>query len=64
MRSSRRSCGVSRGRWPPLAEGFEVLAAVDILGGRCVRLLQGDYRRVTDYGDPVERANRWRAQGA
>ena len=44
--------------------GFEVLPAIDILDGRCVRLLQGDYRQVTDYGDPLDRARAWRAEGA
>ncbi|HEY8450218.1 MAG TPA: 1-(5-phosphoribosyl)-5-[(5-phosphoribosylamino)methylideneamino] imidazole-4-carboxamide isomerase [Bacillota bacterium] len=45
------------------SNNFEVLAAVDILGGRCVRLWQGDYAAATDYGDPLELARRWRAQG-
>ena len=38
--------------------------AVDILAGRSVRLLYGDYARVTDYGNPVEMAQKWAAQGA
>lgn len=42
---------------------FEILAAVDVLDGRCVRLLRGDYRQVTDYGDPVDQARQWQAQG-
>ncbi|MFO7245725.1 MAG: HisA/HisF-related TIM barrel protein [Thermaerobacter sp.] len=45
-------------------DGFEILAAVDILGGRCVRLHQGDYGRPTDYGDPLERARAWAEEGA
>lgn len=44
--------------------GFQVIPAVDILGGRCVRLYQGDYSRVTDYGDPLQLARRWFAEGA
>ncbi len=38
--------------------------AIDILEGRAVRLLYGDRARVTDYGDPVERAKRWVDEGA
>jgi phosphoribosylformimino-5-aminoimidazole carboxamide ribotide isomerase len=30
---------------------FEVIPAIDLLGGRCVRLAQGDYDRVSVYGD-------------
>jgi phosphoribosylformimino-5-aminoimidazole carboxamide ribotide isomerase len=39
--------------------------AIDLLGGRCVRLHQGDYARATDYGDdPVGQARRFEAEGA
>ena len=38
--------------------------AVDILAGRSVRLLYGEFNRMTDYGDPVEMALRWESQGA
>ena len=39
--------------------------AIDIRGGRAVRLLQGDYERETAYDDdPVEAAKRWEAEGA
>jgi len=31
--------------------GFELIPAIDLLGGRCVRLHQGDYDRATEYGD-------------
>jgi phosphoribosylformimino-5-aminoimidazole carboxamide ribotide isomerase len=30
---------------------IEILPAIDLLGGRCVRLSQGDYDRVAVYGD-------------
>jgi phosphoribosylformimino-5-aminoimidazole carboxamide ribotide isomerase len=30
---------------------FEIIPAIDLLGGRCVRLAQGDYARVSVYGD-------------
>jgi phosphoribosylformimino-5-aminoimidazole carboxamide ribotide isomerase len=42
-----------------------VIPAIDILGGRCVRLVQGDYRRATEYSDdPVEVARAHVATGA
>ncbi len=42
-----------------------VFPAVDIKGGQCVRLMQGDPDRVTIYGnDPVRVAKRWEDEGA
>jgi len=41
-----------------------LIPAIDILDGRCVRLVRGDRRRLVDYGDPVERAQEWIGQGA
>lgn len=39
--------------------------AIDIRGGRAVRLLRGDYDRETTYdADPVDAARRWVEQGA
>jgi phosphoribosylformimino-5-aminoimidazole carboxamide ribotide isomerase len=39
--------------------------AIDIRGGRAVRLLQGDYERETAYdADPVDAARRWAGEGA
>jgi phosphoribosylformimino-5-aminoimidazole carboxamide ribotide isomerase len=44
---------------------FEVIPAIDLRGGKCVRLLQGDYDKETVYGDdPVEMALRWQKLGA
>ncbi|MCL5947207.1 MAG: 1-(5-phosphoribosyl)-5-[(5-phosphoribosylamino)methylideneamino]imidazole-4-carboxamide isomerase [Chloroflexi bacterium] len=44
---------------------FILLPAVDILGGRCVRLVQGDYERVTVFNDdPLHVAQHWEALGA
>ncbi len=44
---------------------MEVIPAIDLRGGRCVRLTQGDYDRETVFSDdPVEVARRWEAQGA
>ena len=42
-----------------------VIPAIDILGGRCVRLIQGDYDHPTIYAeDPLEMVNRFVAGGA
>ncbi|MFL5897222.1 MAG: 1-(5-phosphoribosyl)-5-[(5-phosphoribosylamino)methylideneamino]imidazole-4-carboxamide isomerase [Solirubrobacterales bacterium] len=39
--------------------------AIDIRGGKAVRLLQGDYGRETAYdADPVDAARRWAGEGA
>ena len=44
---------------------MRVIPAVDILDGKVVRLLYGDYGRVTRYSDdPVEVAGQWVSQGA
>jgi phosphoribosylformimino-5-aminoimidazole carboxamide ribotide isomerase len=44
---------------------FTIYPAIDILGGRCVRLIQGDYAKETVYNqNPVEVAKAWEAQGA
>jgi phosphoribosylformimino-5-aminoimidazole carboxamide ribotide isomerase len=44
---------------------FEIIPAIDIRGGQCVRLLQGDYARETVYGnDPLAMAQRWADEGA
>lgn len=42
-----------------------VIPAIDLKDGKCVRLMQGDFNRVTVYSDnPVEMAQHWEAQGA
>ena len=44
---------------------MELIPAIDLLGGRVVRLAQGDYDRVTVYADdPVAQARRWVGEGA
>ncbi len=44
---------------------MEIIPAIDIRGGRCVRLVQGDYDRETVFADdPAEAARRWRDAGA
>lgn len=45
--------------------GFTVYPAIDMLGGKVVRLRQGDYARETAYDDdPLAVASRYAAQGA
>lgn len=44
--------------------GFTVYPAIDLKGGRAVRLRQGDMATATDYGDPVAAAHRWLQAGA
>ncbi|MCD7785909.1 MAG: 1-(5-phosphoribosyl)-5-[(5-phosphoribosylamino)methylideneamino]imidazole-4-carboxamide isomerase [Oscillospiraceae bacterium] len=43
---------------------MKIYPAVDILGGKAVRLYKGDYSKKTDYGDPVEAAMRLKELGA
>lgn len=38
--------------------------AIDIYKGRSVRLLYGKFDKVTDYGLPIEMAQKWQSQGA
>lgn len=43
---------------------IQILPAIDIIGGRCVRLSQGDFSRETSYGvTPVEMASRFMDSG-
>jgi phosphoribosylformimino-5-aminoimidazole carboxamide ribotide isomerase len=44
---------------------FELIPAVDLKGGKCVRLQEGIASKSTEYGsDPVAMALHWEAQGA
>ncbi|MCZ0754362.1 1-(5-phosphoribosyl)-5-[(5-phosphoribosylamino)methylideneamino]imidazole-4-carboxamide isomerase [Anoxybacillus sp. J5B_2022] len=44
---------------------FTIYPAIDMRGGKCVRLLQGDYNKETVYGDsPFEMARLFAEQGA
>jgi phosphoribosylformimino-5-aminoimidazole carboxamide ribotide isomerase len=48
-----------------VSSGFQPIPAVDIRGGRCVRLVEGDFARETRYADdPAEMARHWEAEGA
>ena len=39
---------------------IEIIPAIDLIGGQCVRLTQGDYdRRTTYYKDPLDAARRY-----
>lgn len=43
---------------------FTIYPAIDIRGGKCVRLVQGDYARETVYNDsPLQAALDWEQQG-
>ena len=42
-----------------------IFPAIDILNGKCVRLIQGDYNRESIYSDsPVQMAKEWEQKGA
>lgn len=44
---------------------MQIIPAIDLRGGRCVRLAQGDYERETVFGDdPAAMARRWQDEGA
>src|SRR4030095_9840264 len=54
-----------RRRRPRASGGMTIYPAIDLRGGRCVRLMQGAFDRETVYGDdPVAVALRWEAEGA
>lgn len=44
---------------------MQIWPAIDLRGGKCVRLVQGDYSRETVFGDdPASMARRWVDEGA
>ena len=44
---------------------MKIIPAIDIRNGKCVRLIQGDYKRETIYSEsPIEMAKQWESQGA
>src|SRR5262245_18902640 len=52
----------SRGRFEVR---MQIYPAIDLRGGKCVRLRQGDYSQETVFGaDPAEMATRWVRDGA
>src|SRR5215470_11353133 len=49
----------------PAVRSFQAIPAIDLRGGRCVRLREGDFAAETAYGDdPVAMAERWAGEGA
>ena len=42
---------------------IQIIPAIDIIKGKCVRLTQGDYKRSTEYGDPLEMAKQFEGHG-
>lgn len=44
---------------------MQIIPAIDLRGGRCVRLLQGDFHKQTTFEDtPAAYARRWEQEGA
>jgi 1-(5-phosphoribosyl)-5-[(5-phosphoribosylamino)methylideneamino] imidazole-4-carboxamide isomerase/N-(5'phosphoribosyl)anthranilate isomerase len=46
------------------APGLVLLPAIDVAGGKAVRLTQGEAGTETNYGDPIDAAGDWADQGA
>jgi len=42
---------------------IQIIPAIDIIDGKCVRLTQGDYNRSKEYGDPLEMAKQFEGHG-
>jgi phosphoribosylformimino-5-aminoimidazole carboxamide ribotide isomerase len=42
---------------------IDIIPAIDIINGKCVRLTKGDYTQKTEYGDPLEMALRFEDHG-
>src|SRR5262249_47597583 len=52
-------------RRAPGLRRMQIIPAIDLRGGKCVRLRQGDYAQETIFGDdPAEIAARWARDGA
>ena len=44
---------------------MKIIPAIDLMGGKVVRLKRGDFKEVTSYsGDPADIARKWEAEGA
>jgi phosphoribosylformimino-5-aminoimidazole carboxamide ribotide isomerase len=53
------------GAFRPVPPTMQIIPAIDLLEGQCVRLHQGDYGQVTRFSDdPVAQALTWQQQGA
>src|SRR5689334_11003031 len=54
-----------RGDWAQQSRAMQIIPSIDIKDGKCVRLYQGDFERLTIYSDdPAAMARRWVEQGA
>src|ERR1700745_3797836 len=54
-----------KGRFAFIGGNVLIFPAIDLRGGRCVRLRQGDYDQETVFGsDPEAMARRWVEEGA
>lgn len=42
---------------------IQIIPAIDIIEGKCVRLTQGNYQRKKEYGDPLEMAKQFEDHG-
>lgn len=42
---------------------IEIIPAIDVIDGKCVRLSQGDYGRKQEYGDPLDMALKFEDHG-
>lgn len=42
---------------------IEIIPAIDIIDGKCVRLSQGDYKQKKEYGDPLDMAKSFEDHG-
>ena len=42
---------------------IQIIPAIDIIDGKCVRLTQGDYQRKREYGDPLDMAMQFEDHG-
>lgn len=42
---------------------IDIIPAIDLIDGKCVRLTKGDYAKKTVYGDPVDTAKRFADHG-
>jgi phosphoribosylformimino-5-aminoimidazole carboxamide ribotide isomerase len=62
---SLRSFRMTFGAKPKRGKKIEIIPAIDLRDGRCVRLYQGDYNRETVFSDdPFDMALKWQSMGA
>ena len=55
---------ISEGKGASSMSEFKIYPAIDMRGGKCVRLIQGDYNQETVYGDsPFDMAKSFATRG-